>query len=170
MLPLGRGNERTNSLVQRQRRRKYIVEEKRRGKAEMSTALAQISMFMWYGIWPAELSRHAGRPDMQHMHSSAGDSSAQHLVLPSAAPGLPTYDAPCSSRLVITRCSSWLWHAPYIPDTVLHWGIWAALGCGDSMTWPCLTFLDFAGSDADLQHCHSGLWPCGVIWPRAQAD
>lgn len=36
MLHLGRGNERTNSLVQRQQRRKYIAGKKRRGEAEMS--------------------------------------------------------------------------------------------------------------------------------------
>lgn len=122
---------------------------------------------MWYSIWPAELSRHAGKPDMQHMHAFAGDSSAQHLVLPSPAPGLPTDDAPCSSWLVITRCSSWLWHAPYIPDTVLHWGNWTALGRGGSMS---MAMSDFAGSGADLQHCCSELCPFGIIRPQAQAD
>lgn len=45
-----RGNERTNSLMQRQWRRKYIVEKKRSGEAEMNMALAQISGFMWYSI------------------------------------------------------------------------------------------------------------------------
>lgn len=47
---MGRGNERTNSLMQRQRRRKYIAEKKRGREAGMNMPLAQISMFMWYSI------------------------------------------------------------------------------------------------------------------------
>lgn len=37
---MGRGNERTDSPMQTQRRRKYIVEKKRRGEAEMNVPLA----------------------------------------------------------------------------------------------------------------------------------
>lgn len=75
--------------------------------------------------WQAWHTTHA-RPCRGELGSALG--AAQ----PSA--GLPTNDAPGSSRLVITKSSSWLWHAPYIPDTVLHWGNWAALACGDSMS------------------------------------
>lgn len=115
-------------------------------EAEMNTPLAQMSMFVWCGIWPAELPRHAGRPDMQHMHGSAGESSAQHLVLPSPAPGLPMDDAPCSSRQVITRCSSWLWHAPYMPTPLsLH-------------PWHCAVLRELSGSSTWGQHEHGHVW------------
>lgn len=42
---MGRGKEKTNSLMQRRWRRKYIVEKKKRGEAE-NMSLAPISFFM----------------------------------------------------------------------------------------------------------------------------
>lgn len=123
---------------------------------------------MWCSVWPAQLSRHAGKPDSQHTDASAGGSSAQRWCCQAQCLACPRMDALCSLWLVIIRCSSWLWHNCCILGTVLCRGNWAALGPGGSINMAVSDFINFVDSDVGLPQQTLSCW-CGLptsVWPN----